>query len=167
MSVPRQDCDSTIDLLNLSRDQLIKRVLALMRENERLQGEIRRSTDEVADLQFQLLRYQTPALTGWVDARCVTSPPSFKSFEAYCAVFALTSRQQGRDQGVDGTSNQGRSRGARGADDARDPTRRGAQQQRKLFLAPGIARMGYPPHSLWGLWRECGPAGAHLAVPCM
>jgi vacuolar-type H+-ATPase subunit D/Vma8 len=72
MSVPRQDCDSTIDLLNLSRDQLIKRVLALMRENERLQGEIRRSTDEVADLQFQLLRYQTPALTG-VDARCATS----------------------------------------------------------------------------------------------
>lgn len=49
-----------------------------MRENERLQGEIRRSTDEVADLQFQLLRYQTPALTG-VDAsseetKAVTAP---------------------------------------------------------------------------------------------
>jgi vacuolar-type H+-ATPase subunit D/Vma8 len=72
MSVPRQDCDSTIDLLSLSRDQLIKRVLALMRENERLQGEIRRSTDEVADLQFQLLRYQTPTLTEAV-ARCATT----------------------------------------------------------------------------------------------
>ncbi len=72
MSVPRQDCDSTIDLLSLSRDQLIKRVLALMRENERLQGEIRRSTDEVADLQFQLLRYQTTTLTE-AGARCATT----------------------------------------------------------------------------------------------
>ena len=69
MSVPRQDCDSTIDLLSLSRDQLIKRVLALMRENERLQGEIRRSTDEVADLQFQLLRYKTTGAA----ARCAAS----------------------------------------------------------------------------------------------
>jgi flagellar basal body-associated protein FliL len=57
----RHDPTVTGELFSLSRDELIKRVLALMRDNERLQGEIKRSTEEVADLQFQLLRHQTSA----------------------------------------------------------------------------------------------------------
>jgi len=54
---PRND-EAALELLALPREQLVKRVLALTRENAHLQEEMRRSGQLVADLQYQLLESQ-------------------------------------------------------------------------------------------------------------
>lgn len=54
---PEKDEDEADeDLFSLTREQLIKRVLSLKRQNQQLRAEIGQNYDEVADLQFQLLR---------------------------------------------------------------------------------------------------------------